>query len=52
MPQSPIAFAQGYLWRPAEKGKVVQYFPNETQNPCSAGDGVEVMRFMDALLND
>ncbi len=29
--------------------KVVQYFLDKTPNPCSAGDGVEVMRLIDAF---
>ncbi len=30
-------------------GKVVQYFLDEVDNPCSAGEGVEVMRWMDKM---
>lgn len=29
--------------------RVVQYFLGKEENPCSAGDGVEVMRMIDAL---
>jgi hypothetical protein len=31
--------------------KVVEYFLDQSPNPCSASEGVEVMKMMDAMVN-